>query len=91
MAKIGVEESKDLIGPQGFELFMISIGLVVLSLATLQNRSAIQALAAKYPAKEAMQSFPDLRHSNVLENLSFPKDTHQALKINAERMLCARF
>jgi uncharacterized membrane protein YidH (DUF202 family) len=44
IAKVGVEESKDLIGPQEFGLLMISIGLVALLLATLQNRSAIQAL-----------------------------------------------
>jgi putative membrane protein len=61
IAKIGVEESKDLIGPQEFGLLMISIGLVALLLATLQNRSAIQALAAKYPAKEGYAELPRSR------------------------------
>jgi len=63
IAKVGVEESKDLIGPREFGLLMISIGLVALLLATLQNRSAIQALAAKYPAKEG---YPEIPHSRAL-------------------------
>ena len=52
IAKTGIPESKDLFGPREFGLVMISVGLVALLLATLQNRSAIKALAAHYPAKE---------------------------------------
>lgn len=61
LAQVKVGESKDLIGPQEFGLLMISIGLVGLLLATLQNRSAIQALAVQYPAKEGYSEIPRSR------------------------------
>jgi inner membrane protein YidH len=51
MAKVGAPENKDLIGPQEFGLLMISIGLIALLLATLENRAAIRALTKQYPAK----------------------------------------
>jgi len=40
---------------------MISIGLMALLLATLQNRSALQALAVQYPAKEGYSEIPRSR------------------------------
>ena len=61
IARVRVGESKDLIGPREFGLLMISIGLIALLLATLQNRSAIQALAVQYPAKEGYSEIPRSR------------------------------
>jgi putative membrane protein len=61
IAKTGMPESKDLFGPQEFGLLMISVGLVTLLLATLENRSAIKALAAHYPAKEGYPEIPRSR------------------------------
>jgi inner membrane protein YidH len=61
IARVRVGESKDLIGPREFGLLMISIGLMALLLATLQNRSAIQALAVRYPAKEGYSEIPRSR------------------------------
>ena len=58
IAKTGMPESKDLFGPRDFGLVMISVGLVALLLATLENRSAIKALAAQCAAKEG---YPDPR------------------------------
>jgi putative membrane protein len=50
IARAGVADSKDLIGPNEFGLLMITIGLVALLIATLQNRSDMRALKARYPA-----------------------------------------
>lgn len=61
IAKAGVPESKDLIGPQQFGLLMISIGLAALVLATLDHRSAIRALATQYPAKGGYPEVPRSR------------------------------
>jgi putative membrane protein len=61
IAKTGTPESKDLFGPQEFGLLMISVGLVALLLAALENRAAIKALAAGYPAKEGYPEFPRSR------------------------------
>ena len=62
IAKTGMPEM-DLFGPQEFGLLMISVGLVALLLATLENRSAIKALATKYPAKEG---YPEIPRSRAL-------------------------
>jgi len=61
--RIAKVESKDLIGPQEFGLLVISIGLVALLLSTLENRSAIRALAKRYPAKEG---YPEIPRSRAL-------------------------
>ena len=57
------EQAKTLFGPQEFGLVMISVGLVALLLAALENCSAIKALAAQYPAKEG---YPEIRRSRAL-------------------------
>lgn len=61
IAKTGVEESKDLVGPREFGLIVIIIGLMALLVATLENRSAMQALAARFPAKEGYPEIPRSR------------------------------
>ena len=61
IAKAGAPQSKDLVGPQEFGLLMISIGSVAPPLATLENRSAMQALAGQYPAKEGYSEVPRSR------------------------------
>ena len=50
VARGDVPESRGLIGPHEFGLIMITIGLLSLLMATLQNRSDIQALKMRYPA-----------------------------------------
>jgi putative membrane protein len=45
----GSEEGR-LIGPPEFALLMITIGLVSLLMATLENRRDLRALRAQYPA-----------------------------------------
>ena len=60
IAKTGMPES-DLFGPQEFGVLMISVGLVALLLATLENRTAIKALATKYPTKEGYPKIPRSR------------------------------
>jgi putative membrane protein len=63
IAKTGVPQSTDLFGPREFGLLMISVGLVALLPATLENRSAIRALAAKYPAQVG---YPEIPRSRAL-------------------------
>ena len=63
IAKTGTPESKGLFGPQEFGVLMISVGLAALLVATLENRSAVRALAAQYPAKEG---YPELPRSRAL-------------------------
>ena len=41
-----------LIGPRGFALALVSIGLFSLLLATLENRQKIQTLGAQYAGKQ---------------------------------------
>ncbi|MGC1178216.1 MAG: hypothetical protein WA884_04130 [Methyloceanibacter sp.] len=50
VARGDVPESRGLISPHEFGLIMITIGLLSLLMATLQNRSDIQALKMRYPA-----------------------------------------
>ena len=52
----------DLIGPRTFGLTMIVIGLVALLLATLEHRSAIEALKLTYPERE---HYPSIRLSRA--------------------------
>jgi putative membrane protein len=40
--------SRSLLGPRGFALLMISIGLVALTLATIEHRRHMQALRVEY-------------------------------------------
>jgi putative membrane protein len=52
----------DLVGPRTFGLTMIVIGLVALLLATLEHRSAIEALKLTYPERE---HYPSIRRSRA--------------------------
>jgi putative membrane protein len=62
LARAGVPESNRLIGPYEFGLVMIVIGLVALLLATLEHRSAMQALKVQYPVTE---QYPDIPRSRA--------------------------
>lgn len=61
IARASVPESNRLIGPQEFGLMMIVIGLLALLLATLEHRSAIQALKVQYPVTEQYPELPRSR------------------------------
>jgi putative membrane protein len=52
MARGGAPESKGMIGPHGFGLTMIVVGVLALLLATLDHRWRMRALRARYPAGE---------------------------------------
>ena len=52
----------DLIGPRTFGLTMIVIGLIALLLATIEHRSAINALKSNYPE---LEHDPAVRHSRA--------------------------
>jgi putative membrane protein len=52
MARAGTQESKGIIGPHGFGLTMIVVGVLALLLATLDHRSSMRALQARYPTME---------------------------------------
>jgi putative membrane protein len=62
IARAGVAESNRLIGPHEFGLLMIIVGLLALLLATLEHRSAIQALKVQYPVTE---QYPDIPRSRA--------------------------
>jgi putative membrane protein len=63
IARTGVPKSRDLIGPDEFGLLLIVIGLLALLLVVLEQRTAIEALKAQYPATEGYQSVPRSRAS----------------------------
>jgi inner membrane protein YidH len=48
----GREQQNRLIGPREFAFMLVTIGLVSLLLATLQNRQNIRALGAQYAGKQ---------------------------------------
>jgi putative membrane protein len=48
----GHEQQNRLIGPRGFAFMLVSIGLVSLLLATVQNRQDIRGLGAQYAGKQ---------------------------------------
>jgi putative membrane protein len=52
MARAGAPERSGIIGPHGFGLTMIIIGLVALLLATLNHRRHMLNLQARFPTKE---------------------------------------
>jgi putative membrane protein len=52
----------DLLGPRTFGLTMIIIGLLALSLAALEHRSAIEALKLSYPQ---IEHYPAIRRSRA--------------------------
>jgi putative membrane protein len=59
-ARFGAPESTGIIGPHGFGLAMIIIGVVALVLGTLDHRWRMLALQARYPAKEPHRSWASL-------------------------------
>jgi putative membrane protein len=56
IARFGAPENKGIIGPHGFGLSMIIIGVLALLLATLDHRWRMLALQARFPAKEPYRS-----------------------------------
>jgi putative membrane protein len=52
MARAGAPEGKGIIGPHGFGLTMIVLGVVALLLATLDHHWRMRALQAQYSAVE---------------------------------------
>jgi putative membrane protein len=52
IARAGTPDTNRIIGPHGFGLLMVAIGLLVLLVATLQHRRDMQALQARDPAQE---------------------------------------
>jgi putative membrane protein len=52
MARVGVPERTGILGPHGFGLTMIVIGLVALLLATLDHWRHMLAIQAQFPGKE---------------------------------------
>jgi putative membrane protein len=54
-------ESQGLIGPHEIGIIMIIIGLLTLLLATLEHRSAMEALKAQYPMTEGYPEIPPSR------------------------------
>jgi uncharacterized membrane protein YidH (DUF202 family) len=52
MARAGAPERTGILGPHGFGLTMIVIGLVALLLATLDHGRHVLALQAQFPGKE---------------------------------------
>jgi putative membrane protein len=54
IARADTPDTGRLIGPREVGLAMIIIGLVALLLATLEHRSAIQALKAQYPTEQSL-------------------------------------
>jgi putative membrane protein len=65
IARTGLPESKDFIGPDEFGLLLIVIGLLALLLVTLEHRASIEALRMQYPVTEGYQSIPRSRASMV--------------------------
>jgi putative membrane protein len=63
IARTGLPESKDLIGPDEFGLLLIVIGLLALLIVTLEHRASIEALKAQYPVREGYQTIPRSRAS----------------------------
>jgi putative membrane protein len=56
IARFGTPENKGIIGPDGFGLTMIIIGVLALLLATLDHRWRMLAVQARFPAKEPYRS-----------------------------------
>jgi len=63
IAKTGLPESKDIIGPDEFGLLLIVIGLLALLIVTLEHRASIEALKVQYPVTEGYQRIPRSRAS----------------------------
>ena len=57
----GVEQSALSFGPHEFALLMVSIGLLSLLLAVLEDRRSMLALEARYPTKEQYPVIPRSR------------------------------
>jgi putative membrane protein len=62
IARAGTADGKGFVGPHEFGLTMIIIGLLALLLATLEHRSAILSLRARYPTAE---QYPDIPRSRA--------------------------
>ena len=54
-------QSNGLFRPHQFRILMIIIGLLVLLLATLEHRSALQTLRLEYPASDQYPTIPKSR------------------------------
>jgi putative membrane protein len=52
LARASAPESQGIIGPHGFGLTMIVVGVLAVLLATLDHRWRMRALQARYPAKQ---------------------------------------
>ena len=63
VARTGLPESRDVIGPDEFGLLLIVIGLLALLVVTLEHRASIEALKVQYPVTEGYQSIPRSRAS----------------------------
>jgi len=63
IARTGLPESKDLIGPDEFGLLLIVIGLLALLVVTLEHRASIEALKVQYPVTQGYQRIPRSRAS----------------------------
>jgi len=61
VARTGLPESKDIIGPDEFGLLLIVVGLLALLVVTLEHRASIEALKVQYPVTEGYQSIPRSR------------------------------
>ena len=68
IARTGLPESKDFVGPDEFGLLLIVIGLLALLLVTLEHRASIEALRVQYPMTEGYQSIPR-SHASMLAGL----------------------
>ena len=63
IARAGLPESKDIIGPDEFGLLLIVIGLLALLIVTLEHRASMEALKMQYPVTEGYQTIPRSRAS----------------------------
>ena len=65
IAQPDARQNSDFIRPHQFGLLMIAIGLLALMLATLEHRSAVQALRLEYPVSACYPAIPRSRAAIV--------------------------